>query len=171
MGSEERLAVYHFPEEVDGVILSLRERARKTGSLRIAVAHQIEEEGLLLRSMTAKFFPQDSERKAAVDEYTLVGTLILETIDASLSGNYEAGQFEKLLAGAQGPERSRFLQEKRQVDLLQEDPTGFSLLTWWVNKGLEEPKSQGIVIGRINGVNRYKKLYQASKNNGASEHI
>lgn len=147
MSPQERLNSFNFPQGVDSDLLEkLGERARKTRSLRTAIAHQIEEEGLLFRELTQKFFPQDAVVKAAVDEYTMMGTIILETESARQSGY-----------------------NNHRVELLKKDPKGFFLLTWWVNLRLEELKHspagkeerEAAIIGMTNGNKRFRKLYQA----------
>lgn len=167
MSRQEKLlpSSFYFPRGMDGELLNrLVERLAKSGSLRITIAHQIEEEGLVLRGATEKLRPHDEERKMAAEEYTSVGTLVLETVDAEWSGQYEGDKFEKILARAQSSQRCRLLEEKKQVELLKENRRGFSLLKWWVERGLKElsmPETQAALMGRINGVRRYQELYQA----------
>lgn len=138
---------FNFPSKIDEELLGfLKERVGKTGSLRTAIAHQIEEEGLFLRHLVVKLLPDDAEARIAVDEYTKAGTLILETEDAQ-----------------------RVVPDTPEVRLLKEDPKCFSLLTWWMNRGLEEFKTfsapreekQAVLIGRAAGAGRYRQLYQA----------
>lgn len=160
---------FKFPQGADKALLEkLKERTKQTGSLRTAVADQIEEEGLFLRGLTEKFFPDDQERKIAVDEYTFVGTLILETESALQSGNYEDDKLPRWFnKDIPPPEHDRFLREKKQVELFQKDPSGFSLLTWWGNRALEEfqnfseEEKRAVLSGRLQGIKRYKELYNA----------
>lgn len=143
MNRQERLVPFNFLSEIGGVLPNLIERVRRTGSLRVAIAHQIEEEGLFLRDIVEELLPQ---AQVAVYEYTFVGTLILEAESARQSGYFS-----------------------KEVALLEEDPRGFSLLVWWVNRGLEEFKTssapkgekQAVLIGRAAGIGRYRQLYQA----------
>ncbi|MDP3888413.1 MAG: hypothetical protein Q8Q24_00060 [bacterium] len=154
MSQYERLRFFNFPNGIDSELVGkLRARAAKVGSLRVAIAHQIEEEGLLLRDLAWKFFPQELAVQAAVDEYIMTGTIILETECALKCGNYPI----------------LFLKEKRQVELLEKDPKGFALLIWWGNLRLEELKhqpsgreeKQATIAGMINGYKRFRQLYQA----------
>lgn len=145
MAKAERLPIYNFPIGVDQkTLLSLKERAQKTGSSALAAAHWLKEEGLFLKEMGKKFFPQDWLRRLAVEEYIWVATLILETADEL---------------------RVDFSSEK--AALLKRDPSGLSLLTWWGNEGLKEFKSrpkeesQARLTGRLNAIRRYKEFYLA----------
>lgn len=147
MSQPERWNSFNFPQEVDsGLLRKLDERTAKIGCLRTAIAHQIEEEGLFLRDLLFKLLLDDAEARMAVDEYIMVGTLILETESAWQSGY-----------------------SSHQVELLKKDPKGFSLLTWRVNLRLEELKSspaskeerQAAIIGMTNGQKRFRQLYQA----------
>lgn len=156
MSKQERLNSFNFPQEIDrGLLVKLGERAAKIGSLRTAIAHQIEEEGLFFRNLLERFrkkYPDIITRRFSLDEvriavreYTRVGTIILETESAWQSGD-----------------------NSHPVELLKNDPRGFSLLTWWVNFRLEELKHslgkeerRGAIIGMTKGNKRFRQLYQA----------
>lgn len=170
MSKQERLSSsLNFPEDIEeGLLIKLEEKIPRQ-TLRVAVAHQIEKEGLFLRDITEKFFPESTERKIAVDEYTMIGTLILETDDALRRGFYEEAPF--FPESATSAERQRFLREKQQVDLLKRDPTGFALLRWrtgWLKRWLasdkcgrfSENERKAALIGGQAAVGRYSQLYQ-----------
>lgn len=117
----------------------------------VAIAHQIKLEGLLLKDLTEKFFSGEEERKKSVDEYIRVGTLILETVNA-LESSIPRGYLKRPL--------------KKQVELLESDSTGFSLLSWWNREqSLEEfpnlspIKREAAEEGRENGMRRYMEIY------------
>lgn len=147
MSQKEKISpAFNFPRKINEDLLGeLLGGVRESGSLVWTIANRIEEEGLLLRDVVGKVLPQDWEAKIAIDEYTRVGTFILEIEEVWRRGYVRS----------------------ETVRLLEEDPSGFSLLTWWVNQGSEDfkdlPREErlGALIGRLNGMARYKRLYQA----------
>lgn len=168
MRNKEEQSQYCFPKGTDPTFLGkLEQRYIRTSSLRTTVAHALEEEGLWLREVARKFLPDDLEAKIAIDGYASVGTIILETESAMQSENYKGGKFMNLLNSATGEEYQRYFQEENQVRLLQRDSRGFELIKWWVelsckdNKNMNKTERQAILIGRANGMRRYKELYTA----------
>jgi len=161
MARQEISPSFNFPKEItEALLVKLEAEAQKTRSLRTAIAHLIEEEGLLFREMTERFFAGSKEVKIAVDEYVMVGTLILEAESALQSGIPQENLEDPI---------------RNQVELLKEDSTGHALLTWWVNLGLKEfnrfperEQRKAALIGRTNGVRRYRELYESGRKQGIS---
>ena len=103
-----------------------------------------------------------NERTVAAEEYTRIGTLILETESASRLPDYQNKQkFQEYLRNVVGSEKSRIRREKTQVDLLRNDASGFALLAWWEKQEPEEELKQAVLRGRQAGVRRFRQLYLA----------